>query len=95
MEIYFLTALLHTFLLHYFLTVLLHKTKLIFEFPCLLNLSPTNLEWPASFFNLSLPSVYKASLQTNIILFFSDYEWNCDKSSFKQVLDKYVFISLG
>lgn len=30
------------------------------KFLCLLNLPPTNLGWPASFFGLSLPSVYWA-----------------------------------
>ena len=33
--------------------------------PCLLKLPPTNLELFASFFSLSLPSVYRSNLQTN------------------------------
>ena len=36
----------------------LTKTNLISKFPCLLNLLPTNLEWSASFFGVSQPSVY-------------------------------------
>lgn len=33
------------------------------QFSCLLNLPPSNLEWPASFFGLSLPSGYGASFK--------------------------------
>ena len=35
------------------------RTSLICKFPCLLNLPPTNLEWSASFFGLSLPYAYR------------------------------------
>ena len=43
--------------------LLVPKTNLIWKFPCLLNLLPTNLEWLASFFHLSLPSVYGGQFQ--------------------------------
>lgn len=35
----------------------------IHTFPCVLKLPPTNLEWSASFFRPSLPSVYKGQFQ--------------------------------
>ena len=38
-------------------------TSLLSKFPCLLNLTPTNLEWPASFFGHSLPSSMGNSLR--------------------------------
>ena len=42
------------------------KTSLVCKFPCLFNLPHTNLEWPASSFSLSLPSMYMdTSLQIN------------------------------
>lgn len=36
----------------------LPKKNLTGKFPYLLNLSPTDLQWPVSFFSLSSPSVY-------------------------------------
>ena len=39
------------------------KTSLVCKFRCLLNLPPTNLEWSASFFHLSLPSVFGGQFQ--------------------------------
>lgn len=38
------------------LILLLLKNNLRREFPCLLNLPLTNLEWPSSVFNISLSS---------------------------------------
>lgn len=39
------------------------KQALYISFLCLLKLPPTNLEWPVSFFSLSLPSVYGSWFQ--------------------------------
>lgn len=39
------------------------KTGLLCKSPCLLNLLPINLEWPASFFSPSLPSSMAASFR--------------------------------
>ena len=40
------------------LIIWLPRTSLIRKFLCLLKLPPTNLKWSASFFSLSLPSMY-------------------------------------
>ena len=39
------------------------QDKSHFKFPCLLNLASTYLLWSASFFDLSLPSVYEGQFQ--------------------------------
>jgi len=44
----------------------LPKTSLISEFSCLLSLQPTNLESPASSFNLFLPSAYRAGFRFHL-----------------------------
>lgn len=36
-----------------------HQTSLVSKFPYLLNLPPNSLEWAASFWDLSFPSVYR------------------------------------
>ena len=40
------------------LVLWLPNKSLVSKFPCILKLPPTNLEWSASFFGLSLPSMY-------------------------------------
>ena len=44
----------------------LPKINLVFEFPCLLDLPPTSLEWSASYFSLSQPSVYGDQFQNSL-----------------------------
>ena len=56
------------------------ETSLRAKFPSLLNLSPTNLEKFASFFSQSLPSMYRASLQTN--------NWQANRESEEMGLGK-------
>ena len=51
----------------------LPMTNLLSKFPCILNLPSTNLEWPAFFFCLTLPSVYGAQFQINL-----DSSWGCE-----------------
>lgn len=45
------------------LVLKLPKTSLIGKVPCLLDLPPTNLGWPASFLDFLLPSMYTASFR--------------------------------
>ena len=57
----------------------LPKTKnLLCKFPCFLNLSPANLDWSASFFDLSLSSVYGSQFQITPrkLLRFQTNTWN-------------------
>ena len=55
------------------------KFSLVCKFPCLLNLPRTNLEWSASFFSLSLPSMYGGRFmnQQKIVLTPKDPIQNC------------------
>lgn len=54
------------------------QDNLMCTFPCLLKLSPTNLEWPAPFFVLSLSSMYGVQFVTQKAILREDVPFIID-----------------